>query len=56
VTKSIDHASREDAFLVLNGMQGVGPVMLRRLLERFNEDPVSILHSSEAELMRVKGV
>ena len=48
--------SREDAFLILNGMQGVGPVMMRRLLERFNEDPVSVLHSSEAELMSVKGV
>ena len=56
MTKSIGVTSREDAFLVLNGMRGVGPVMLRRLLERFNEDPVSVLHSSEAELMSVKGV
>ena len=56
MTKSTVGFSREDAFLILNGMQGVGPVMMRRLLERFNEDPVSVLHSSEAELMSVKGV
>ncbi len=56
MTKTTSPPSREDAFLVLNAMQGVGPVMLRRLLERFNENPVSILHSSEAELMSVKGV
>lgn len=44
-----------DALIVLNGMQKVGPVMLRRLLEQF-EDPSAVLSASRSELMQVKGV
>ena len=48
--------SREAALLVLNGLPRVGPVMLRRLLERFADDPVSVLQASPGQLVSVKGV
>lgn len=51
-----DTLSRADAYLVLNGLSHVGPVMLRRLLDRFAGDPVAILSASVRELESVKGV
>ena len=48
--------SRRHAFLVLNGLQGVGPVMMRALLERFGDDPIAILGASVRELLEVRGV
>ena len=56
MTKSSADLSREDALLVLNGLSRVGPVMLRRLLERFDDDPVSVLQASPGQLVSVKGV
>jgi DNA processing protein len=46
---------RNDALLVLNGLQRVGPVMLRNLLEVFG-DPVKVLSASQSDLLQVKGV
>jgi DNA processing protein len=46
--------SRE-AYLVLNALPHVGPVTLRRLLERF-PDPEQILAAPERELRQVQGV
>lgn len=47
--------SSEDALIVLNGLQRVGPVMLRNLLDAFG-DPVAVLSASRSELMEVRGV
>ena len=37
----------EDGLLLLNGVRGLGPITLRRLLERFRGDPLSLLKASE---------
>jgi len=46
--------SRE-AYIALNMVDGVGPIRVRALLERFGE-PQAILSASRGELMRVDGV
>lgn len=46
--------SRE-AYIALNMVNGVGPIRVRALLDRFNE-PQAILSASKAELMQVEGV
>ena len=48
--------NRRQALLVLNGLQSVGPVMLRRLLEAFDQDPVAVLSGGRQKLLQVKGV
>ena len=48
--------NHRQALLVLNGLQYVGPIMLRRLLDAFDNDPVAILSGDRQKLMRVKGV
>lgn len=48
--------SREQAYLILNGLPHVGPVLLRRLMDAFAGDPVSILSADAAALTKVKGV
>ena len=48
--------NRRQALLVLNGLQSVGPVMLRRLLEAFDHDPVAVLSGGRQKLLQVKGV
>ncbi|MGF1452077.1 MAG: DNA-processing protein DprA [Opitutales bacterium] len=46
----------DDAMLVLNGLQRVGPVTLRRLLDAFANDPARVLSAPMHELRRVAGV
>jgi DNA processing protein len=46
--------SRE-AYIALNMVDGVGPIRLRALLDRFNE-PQAILSATKADLMQVEGV
>ncbi len=46
--------SRE-AYIALNMVDGVGPIRLRALLDRFNE-PQAILSATRADLMQVEGV
>ena len=48
--------NQRQALLVLNGLQHVGPVMLRRLLEAFEGDPAAILSGQRQKLLQVKGV
>jgi len=48
--------SQSEALFVLNGLQSVGPVMLRRLMDYFEGDAVRALAASPSELMQVKGV
>ena len=52
----LDKLSEDDAFLLLNGVKGLGPITIRRLLERFQDDPVAVLRASKSELMQVRGV
>ncbi len=46
--------SRE-AYIALNMVDGVGPIRVRSLLDRFNE-PQAILAATKADLMQVEGV
>lgn len=48
--------TRRQAFLVLNGLPLMGPVTLRRLLERFGEDPVAVLGARARDLQAVPDV
>ncbi len=45
----------EHAWLVLNGLPEIGPITVKRLLDRFG-NPNSILNASRNELLDVKGV
>lgn len=44
------------ALLILNGLPVVGPVMLRHLLDAFEEDPVAVLSAGRQALLKVQGV
>lgn len=48
--------TKEDAFMVLNGLPHMGPVTLSRLMEEFEHDPVKILKSNLRALQTVNGV
>lgn len=48
--------NHRQALLVLNGLQHVGPIMLRHLLDAFDHDPVAVLSGSRQKLLQVKGV
>ena len=45
-----------DSLLLLNGLPNLGPVSVRRLLERFGDDPRAIFRASRRELGSVSGV
>ena len=45
-----------DGFMYLNSVNGIGPITLNRLLERFNGDPWKVLSASAQDLASVKGV
>lgn len=48
--------SDDDAWIVLNGIPHLGPVTLRRLFDRFGQNPSDILSAPERELNSVEGV
>lgn len=48
--------TQRQAMLVLNGLPHVGPVMLRRLMDAFDEDAVGILSGNRERLLSVQGV
>jgi len=48
--------NHRQALLVLNGLQYVGPIMLRHLLDAFDHDPVAVLSGGRQKLLQVKGV
>jgi DNA processing protein len=48
--------SNSDALLVLNGLPHVGPVLLRRLLDAFGDDPGKVLSGGIEQLTQVRGV
>ena len=48
--------SREDAFLLLNGIGKLGPVSVRKLLLAHENDPCRILGASRSSLLSVDGV
>ena len=49
--KNLNHA-----WIVLNAIPNIGPVNVRRLLDAFRQDPLSILSASESSLLQVKGI
>jgi DNA processing protein len=46
----------KQALMVLNGLPNIGPVSLRRLLDRFGDDPLAVLDASPTQLTSVSGV
>lgn len=46
----------EHAFIVLNALPMVGPVLCQRLLKRFQGSAVSIFNANQTELLSVKGI
>ncbi len=48
--------TERQAFLVLNGLSGVGPVTLRRLLDAYGDDPRAALDANAGSLQRIPGV
>jgi DNA processing protein len=48
--------SQRQALIVLNGLPHVGPVMLRRLMDAFDGDAISILLGNRSKLLAVKGI
>ena len=48
--------TRGDAYWVLNGLPGIGPVSLNRLLERFGGDPISVLAAGKSDLTGLPGL
>lgn len=48
--------SRKQAFIVLNGLPEIGPITLRRLMDAFDGDPVSIFTAPANQLRSVRGV
>ncbi len=45
-----------DAYWILNGLPGVGPISLNQLLDRFGGEPVAILHAGQNSLREIKGL
>ena len=52
----IESLSLRDSLLLLNGLPNLGPVSVRRLLERFGDDPRDIFRATRGELGAVRGV
>lgn len=48
--------TRKDAYWALNGLPGIGPVSLNRLLDRFAGDPIAILGAGKSDLVGIDGV
>ncbi|HAV14219.1 MAG TPA: DNA-protecting protein DprA, partial [Opitutae bacterium] len=48
--------TQRQAMLILNGLPHVGPVMLTRLMDAFNNDAVAVLSGDRTRLLSVKGV
>jgi DNA processing protein len=44
------------ALMVLNGLPKIGPVSMRRLFERFGDDPIRVLNAKASDLTSVTGV
>ena len=51
-----DQKCPTDGFMYLNSVNGIGPITLNRLLERFNGDPWKVLSATTQDLASVKGV
>lgn len=47
---------RIKAFIVLNGLPNIGPITLRRLLNAFHGNPVSVFNAPSSQLKSVQGV
>ena len=48
--------NHRQALLILNGLPHVGPIMLSRLMEAFDRDPIAVLAGDRSKLLKVKGV
>ena len=45
-----------DAFLLLNGISGIGPITAKNLLSAFKGNPCAVFEASERELITIPGV
>ncbi len=48
--------TRRQAFMVLNGLPGMGPITLNRLLSLFDDDPVAVLNAPPSRLQEARRV
>jgi len=48
--------TKRQALLILNALQGIGPITLNKLLESMNGDPCAVLSSGRRELESVEGL
>ncbi len=48
--------TRKQSFMVLNALQKIGPVTVRRMLDAFGGEPSAILEASMRELKQVNGI
>jgi DNA processing protein len=51
-----DTPTRRQAFMVLNGLPGMGPITLNRLLDLFDNDPVAVLEAPPSRLTEARRV
>lgn len=45
--------SKNQAYMLLNGLPGLGPISLKRLMDTFGQDPLAVLEASREDLARV---
>ena len=48
--------SERNGRMILNAVSGIGPVMLRRLLNSFDQDPWAIINANPSNLEKIKGI
>jgi DNA processing protein len=48
--------TRRQAFMILNGLPGMGPITLNRLLDLFDNDPIAVLDAPPSRLEQAKRV
>ena len=48
--------THRDSRMLLNATQGIGPVILSRLMSFFENDPTRIMRAQDAELLKISGI
>lgn len=51
-----EEPDEQGALMVLNGLPGMGPVLLNRMLEAFGNDPLAVLSAPAEALLSLRGV
>lgn len=46
----------DPSWMILNALPNIGPIMVKRLLSRFGDDPAKIFEANRKDLMEVEGI